>query len=130
LIGPRSWDATRDYKDRIELAGFSTSASRMKDKVWPIVRESEVFTAINLINLVGLDSPEWHRPVEAEPQPIGKTEVKIQDVTKPLSGLWLASPDGEDLSLQEIPFDLNQGALTFEIPALLYWNLVIIEWSS
>jgi len=56
--------------------------------------------------------------------------VKVQDVTKPLSGLWLASPDGEDLSLQEIPFDLNQGALTFEIPALLYWNLVIIEWSS
>lgn len=128
LIGPRSRDATSDYCGRIAVHGFSTSPSQMMDKVWPIVRESPGFTTISLINLVGLASPEWNRPVEADPQPLGSTQVKIKGVASPPAAVWLASPDWEEISLRKIPFDLSDGELILEISSLRFWDLILLEW--
>jgi dextranase len=130
LIGPRCRDATVAYRGRIEVNGFSTSASQMTDKVWPIVRESPGFTAISLINLVGLDSPEWNKPLEAAPRPLGTTQVWIEEVPKSPAAVWIASPDWEDISLRKIPFSFGDGGLTLEIPSLQYWDLILLDWGS
>lgn len=128
FIGPRSEDATQAYRGRIEMKGISTSASQMADKVWPIVRESAGFTAISLINLLGLDSPEWNKPLEVAPQPLGTAQVRIEDVPESPTAVWIASPDWEDISLRKIPFSFGDGGLTVEIPSLYYWDLILLEW--
>jgi hypothetical protein len=42
----------------------------------------------------------------------------------------MASPDGEDASLHELPFKLEGGKLSFQIPSLQYWDLILIQWGA
>lgn len=128
LIGPRSEDASQAYRGRIEIMGVSSSASQMTDKVWPIVRESPGFTAISLINLLGLESPEWNKLLEAAPQPLGATQVRLKDITGSPAAVWIASPDWVDISLRRILFSTRDGELVVEIPSLHYWDLILLEW--
>jgi dextranase len=133
-IGPRTSDATHEYHRRIEMDGVSTQPNLLKNKVWPIVRESDKFTAISLVNLLGIDAPEWTTPVVTPPTPLGPTDVRISDIDQDVSHIWFATPDSEDLSLQPVNYSLsnqsNRTTLVFEIPSLAYWDLILIEWSN
>jgi dextranase len=128
VIGPRARDATRDFQQRIIVEGVSTAPNAMKDKVWPIVREGEGFTAISLVNLLGLESADWKVSIKDAPVPLGRTAVLIKDVGRPAARVWSASPDGEDPTPRVLEFNQENGNLTFEFPSLSYWNLVVIEW--
>lgn len=130
VIGPRTRDATRDYQQRISVEGVSTAPNAMKDKVWPIVRETQGMTAVNLINLLGLEKPDWKEPVPNAPSPLGRTIVQIRDVERTAVRAWLASPDGEDLSPRLLNMQQENHRLSFEIPQLSYWDLIVIEWSD
>jgi len=126
--GPETQDATRDYQARIEVQGVSTNASKGKDLVLPIVRQSDGYTAVNLVNLLGVPSPEWRAPLPTDPTPLGKTTVTISGVTRPVLQVWMASPDGPDPTLQALPFNQDSGQLSFDIPSLAYWDLILIKW--
>jgi dextranase len=129
VIGPRSQEATKEYLRRIELDGVSTSPSQMMNKIWPIVRQGDGFTAINLINLLGIESPEWADPLDSAPTPLGETAVRILNIDHEISRIWLASPDWTDSSPQILTFTIgDENILTFEIPSLIYWDLIVIEW--
>jgi dextranase len=130
-IGPRTSDSTPDYLRRIEIDGVSTSPSQLKDKVWPIVRESEGVTAINLINLLGIESPEWGGALDEPPRPLGPKTVRVLEVTREVARVWFASPDEQDFApkLLDLTLGVDQ-ILSFEIPSLAYWDLVVIEWKS
>jgi len=131
VIGPRTEDATKEYLQRIKLEGVSSSPSQLKNKVWPIVREGDDFTAINLINLLGIKSPEWTEPLDNPPTPLGPTAVQILDIDRKISRIWLASPDGTKVSPQPVTFTMgDDNVLTFNIPSLVYWNLIVIEWGQ
>ncbi len=127
-IGPETGDASQDYGGRIDVQGVSTNASQGKDIVLPIVRASGNYTAVNLVNLLGLPSPEWKAPLATDPSPLGKTTVRISNVSQKVDHVWVASPDSQDASLQAIPFTLQDGVLSFDIPSLAYWDLVLIKW--
>jgi dextranase len=132
VIGPRTHDLTQDYLHRIEMEGISTLPSMLTDKVWPIVREGDGFLAINFINLLEVEKPEWTSPVKDPPTPLGATTVKVFDVERDISRIWFASPDLEDPSPQMLKYtravEEGKNVLVFHTPALIYWDLVVIEW--
>lgn len=129
-IGPETRDATQDYMNRIQVQGASTNASQGKNIVMPIVRTSGDYTAINLINLLGVPSAEWKAPLSSDPTPLTNTPIHILNVDRQVDRVWMASPDHQDASLQEIPFTLKDGRLTFDAPSLKYWDLILIKWES
>jgi len=134
VIGPRTTDVTQDYSNRIQIDGVSTSPSQRENKIWPIVRESDGFLAINLINLMGVDSPEWEKLLENPPTSLGSTTIRVLNVDQDVNRVWYATPDNEYLFLEPLEHmvveeDGNK-TLLFEIPALQYWGLIIIEWSD
>ncbi len=130
VIGPQIRDATKELQTRIAVEKYSTSPSLMYDKVWPIVRQGDGFTTINLVNLVGLKRPEWKGPVATPPTPLGSTIVHISKTTSPVSRLWFATPDGVDISLKPLAFTQEGDTLTFTIPSLIYWDMIMIEWKQ
>lgn len=132
VIGPRTRDATRQYLHRVVIDGVSTSPGLLKDKVWPIVREGQGFTAISLVNLLGIESPEWAQPMRSPPHALGPSAVRIASVDRQIHRIWLATPDGDDLSPHSIAYARERGSdgdtLALEIPFLKYWSLLVIEW--
>jgi len=127
-IGPRSRDATPEFARDIQVEGASTSTSLRKNKVWPIVRQSEEFIAINLINLCGVDSIEWAEAIESAPLPLATTKVRLTDLENEIEGIWFASPDDKNISPMPLDFIKNdEGSISFEIPSLKYWGLVLLK---
>jgi dextranase len=131
-IGPRTADGTEMYLNRILINGAYPSPSQLTNKVWPIVRETDRITAINLINLRGIKSPEWAREVKDPPTTIEQAIVQISEVNCNVNRIWFASPDRDSISLQPIDFTLSGETggrtLIFKVPYLEYWDLIIIEW--
>jgi len=128
VIGPRTSDSTPEYARNISIDGISTSPSQRKNKVWPIVRQSKEFLAINLINLRGIESVEWAKELENAPLASGITEVRLSGFERKIEGVWFASPDEQNISL--IPLDFTQddeNTIIFEIPSLKYWDLILVK---
>ena len=131
VLGPATQDATQYYLNRIAIDGVSTSPSQRSNKVWPIVRQTEGSTAISLINLVGIKSPEWARPVEEAPQALGPLSVRIY-IKKAPARAWIATPDGTDPAARPLTCrmgtDESGNYLLLEVPSLKYWSLIVLEW--
>ena len=128
--GPETRDATPEYRGRIQVGDVATEDNRDRGVVLPIVRTGGPATAVNLVNLLGLPSGEWKTPLPADPTRLGTTPVRICGVSRAVRNVWIASPDSADLSLQAIPFKLDKDALSFQIPGLQYWDLILIQWEE
>lgn len=132
VIGPRTRDITKEYQSRIEIEGVFSEPSLLKNKVWPIVRQTENELAISLINLLGVNSPDWARPIETEPNSLGPTRMRIRGLEREIAGVWFATPDGDDHSPQGLDFEVVEDngthTVSFQIPSLVYWDLLVIKW--
>ncbi len=133
VIGSATQDATADFRNRITIEGVSTSPSQQTNKVWPIVRQAGECTAMNLINFVGVKSPEWALPIGQPPQTLGPLLVRVY-AQEEAARIWLSTPDGTDPAAQPLAHERGQDAngdyLSFEVPALQYWSLIVIEWKG
>jgi dextranase len=127
-IGPSTQDQTGDYRNRIEIGGKSLNPSLVSDTILPVVRQSPDLTAINLVNLLGVQSPDWNNPISQAPTPLGPTQVRITGAQDQASQIWIASPDNADSSLHPIAFSQSAGQIEFQLPALMYWDMILIEW--
>ena len=134
VIGPRTRDATQRYHHRIHLAGASTGPAQRENKVWPLVREGNGFTAISLINLLGVDQLRWDSEVAAAPLALHDAELRIEQIEDEVAAVWLASADDPDIAPQQLPYELHHGAggatLILCLPSLRYWNLIVVEWAA
>lgn len=128
VIGPRTQDVTREYQERIILEGVSTAPNLLDNKVWPIVRENDHTIALSLINLLGVENPEWRKPIPSSPISIANTHVHVTGLDHQISRIWLASPDDSDLSPRILEFSQQDSELNFVIPSLAYWDLIVVEW--
>ncbi len=128
IIGPRTHDATSKYANKIHIDDVSTSPSQRKNKVWPIVRESEGYLAVNLINFLGIETVEWEKAIRQAPSPLGRTEVRIEGLEKDVAGVWFATPDELNFTLIPLEFTLgDHNSVIIEISSLKYWDLIVIE---
>jgi dextranase len=129
-IGPSTRDASVDYRNRIVLGGARLNPSMIADTVLPIVRQAAGQTAISLVNLRGVQSPDWKNPIAEAPTPLGPTQINITGVQTQAQKIWVASPDGSDLSLQALAFQQSAGQIEFQLPGLTYWSMILIEWEK
>ena len=134
LIGPGAMDRTPSFARRVRISGVSSSSGQLANKVLIITRESEGFTAISLINLLGVNSPDWNRLIREPPTPLENATVHVSGLSQDVSGVYVATPDREQMSLQPIDFIVTQEAglnrITFILPHLEYWDLIVIEWEK
>ena len=94
----------------------------------PVVRESDQYLTINLINMLDLDSGEWAKNASHSPTSLDETEVSIKGITQQIRGIWFASPDKAEPALTPLEYSQQGDSITLKIPYLQYWDMVLIEW--
>jgi dextranase len=90
-----------------------------------VPRKSEGWLAISLINFSGLGDARWDK-VHAAPKPFEDATVLISSLDS-VEGVWLASPDRGDLSLQEADWCYKSGSVMINLQQLDYWTLVAVK---
>lgn len=83
---------------------------------------------IHLLNFRNIDNLSW-RDLEGTrmaPRLTLNTPLTMTCKEK-VTRVWTASPDYHGGAVQELPFTQKDGKLTFTLPALKYWSMIVIE---
>ena len=49
------------------------------------------------------------------------------NVAGKVSKVWVATPDAHAGASQELAFEQKDGAITFTLPSLKYWSMIVME---
>ena len=121
-------DATSARAAALTIDGVKTTGLRSEDRVVVIVRQGDGFETFSLVNLMGIGDSRWDQPVQA---PEEMTDLTAQlTVDRPVARLWWASPDGDDPALHALSFTVEGDSITFALPSLAYWDLLLVEYGT
>jgi dextranase len=84
---------------------------------------------IHLINFANASSFDWRDTNGSQAIPRTFQNISyILTTTKPVSKLWMASPDINGGALEQIPFTQSGNSISFTLPSLQYWDMVVAEY--
>lgn len=131
VIGPRTKDVTSKFSKNIVLEGYDSSQSLQTNKIMLVIRGEESFTAINLINFVGVEQAEWKQEIIDAPLHVEDLPVHVETGERKIKRVLFATPDSESIQFQELEFVSGaNGEVTIFVPDLYYWDLILIEWEE
>lgn len=114
-----------------------TDASKnLKLNTWP-PQKSAVTTfarrvngkqVVHLLNFLSANSLSWRDLDGTMPEPRLVTGVPLRlNVAGKVNKVWVATPDAHAGASQELAFEQKDGAITFTLPSLKYWTMIVIE---
>ncbi|HEX2910625.1 MAG TPA: glycoside hydrolase family 66 protein [Chloroflexia bacterium] len=113
----------------IEVSGEGKAGS-----VWAVMHETATYTSLNLINLQGLSNSLWNAFKET-PAMLSDLQISVKlpdSQASAITKVWTASPDNSEVAWElevervKIAGDTSTW-LTFKLPNLAYWSLVVFE---
>jgi dextranase len=126
LIGPSTIEATSKWESHIHFSGLKVGKNN-EDDVFVVVRESEGYMALSLINFINIKSTKWNEPAEF-PEQVKNRMLSVDGFAKKIRRVLLSTPDEDAFSLEPIWYDQKGEQLTLIIPSLIIWVLVVFEY--
>ena len=84
---------------------------------------------IHLINFANASSFDWRDTNGDQAMPKTYQNISyILTLTRPVSKLWMASPDINGGAMQQIPFTQSGNSIAFTLPTLQYWDMVVADY--
>ncbi|MBE0651303.1 MAG: glycoside hydrolase family 66 protein [Bacteroidales bacterium] len=84
---------------------------------------------IHLLNYAGANSLEWRDTNGTQTTPQAFADVKLSfQTSKTVKKVWIASPDYQDGVPQILDFTQTPGGISFTLPGLQYWDMVVVEY--
>jgi dextranase len=84
---------------------------------------------LHLINLANAASFDWRDTNGNQPVPNTFQNAMLEFTTnKTVSKVWVASPDSRDGVATPIPFTQNGSIVTWKLPQLKYWDMIVVEY--
>ena len=111
-------------------------AKKISFNVWPpkvgkvttFARQQNGRIVLHLLNFTSADCTSWRDIDGTMPTPrVVKNSQLSVAVTNEVKHVYLASPDYHGGALQELPFKQADGKVSFTVPALKYWDMLIFE---
>jgi dextranase len=101
-----------------QQGGITTFSRKFADK--------EIFHFINFTNA---STMEWRdtNGTQREPETLSNVTQHVT-VSKPALKLWIASPDKDKGVAHEISFTQTGNEITFTLPSLKYWDMLVVEY--
>ncbi len=115
-----------ELAQKVKIEGVKTLDKGYYRLVWVITRENENYQVVNLINLLDLEEPEWNATRTKLPRILENVEVMIPSPNSP-SRIYFLSPDFNDGWPEELRFSYQNGIISFNLPRLEYWDMIILE---
>lgn len=101
--------------------------------VWAFVKEKKHRQILHLINFTNAVTLNWRdkNGTQAEPDTLQSIKLWFNvEHDQQVSAIWTASPDFYQGSSVEIPFTLENERVSFTVPKLKYWDMVVIEYTE
>ena len=83
---------------------------------------------IHLLNFQGTSDLSWRDAdgTRSEP-PLTENLALTVSTLRPINKVWVASPDINGGAVQELDFTRQNGKVSFTLPSLKYWTMVVME---
>lgn len=100
-----------------KLSTVTTYAKNIDDK-----------QVIHLLNFNQADNLSWRDLTGTMPEPLLQRDIRmtLKD-DRPVVKVWAASPDAIGGAPVELAFKQERGELTFTVPSLKYWTMIVVE---
>ncbi len=99
--------------------------------VWCFSKKKENLQTIHLINFVKANSLQWRDANGTQPEPDSIPNIVLTiAVSSKVNKIWIASPDYNNCLSADLPFTENDGYVSFTVPLLNYWDMIVIEYSN
>lgn len=95
--------------------------------VTTVCREVNGKKIISLLNFSQANSLSWRDMDGTQPEPKALSNIPLAVKTKNVKKVWVASPDALGGVAQELPFQQQGDYITFTLPSLKYWTMVVME---
>lgn len=97
-------------------------------KVTSFARQQDGRIVLHLLNMLNADCTSWRDMDGTMPTPrVVKNCALSMVVSQSVKHVYVASPDYHGGALVELPFKQQNGKVSFTLPALKYWDMVVIE---
>jgi dextranase len=84
---------------------------------------------IHLINFANASSFDWRDTNGTQTTPNTFQNISyLFTARKPVKKLWMASPDMNSGALQQLKFTTSGNAVSFTLPSLQYWDMIVAEY--
>ena len=115
---------------------YTGSAKNVKIASWPpqqgkittFAKQTDGKQVIHLLNFLSAKDLSWRdlKGDAAEPRLVNSIPVKVK-IDKTVKKVWVASPDKHAGAPVELAFKQTKDALSFTVPSLKYWTMIVIE---
>lgn len=125
--------AWKDVLLRTYINDKAAAMDAREDAIWVTTKENnEGEQVISFINLKGVDSLEWVDNYGEQKEPEKQEDLAVLQHIKIMpEHIYLASPDIQEGIMTELSFEVGEDSegsyVTFTMPELNYWNMVIIK---
>lgn len=83
---------------------------------------------ISLLNFRNIDNMSWRDLDGVRPAPRLTLNTPLEMTCREkVKKVWVASPDYHGGAVQELPFTQTGDKLTFTLPSLKYWSMIVVE---
>ena len=83
---------------------------------------------VHLLNFRQANSLSWRDMDGSMPVPTTLTNLELSfKSTKKVTKIWAATPDALGGVPQELSFKQDAGVVSFKLPSLKYWTMIVIE---
>ncbi|WLR51347.1 glycoside hydrolase family 66 protein [Bacillus tianshenii] len=124
----------RDRMKASELKLVNKSTTKLsqkptKGKVWVFSKGKENKKVLHLLNFTNVKHMNWQDTNGTQTEPKAQRNLPVSlkeslDVNK----IWYASPDFNGGAPASLSFKQKNNKLTFKVPRLKYWDMVVIEY--
>ena len=129
VLGVGTTDATETRAAALTIDGIEQAGLRSKNRVGVFVRQGAGFETFSLVNFLGLAHGKWAETLLNGPEPQTDLAVTLA-VERPVSGVWITSPDKKEIAPQMVGFSANEESITIAVPRLDYWTMIVVEYAS
>ena len=127
----------KDTEAEISVSLNCTDAARnLSLNAWPPQKSAITVYAknvngrqvIHLLNFLNADNLSWRDLNGTMPEPRLVSDVPLKmNVSGKVNKIWVASPDFHAGASQELAFEQKDGTVTFTLPLLKYWSMLVME---
>lgn len=136
------YDFLTSYQNLLRDGGTENSIAlnctngEMKLNTWPpqkgavttYAKQVDNRQVIHLLNFTQANSLSWRDLDGTMPEPALITKAALQmHIPAKVNRLWVASPDMHGGALQELAFTQENGIVSFTLPSLKYWTMIVVE---
>lgn len=83
---------------------------------------------IHLLNFLNTDNLSWRDLNGTRPEPHLVSDIPLElSVSGKINKVWVATPDLHAGAPQELAFEQKNGVITFTLPFLKYWTMIVVE---